>query len=358
MKVKCIDVSVKRGITLNKVYEVVGEGIDRYYIKSNNTGVSRGFFKYRFKIIEEDFVLPDTWYVIVTDENKEVLQNWRFKKDFRNVFNIGSIVIWDYDRYTGSYDKTHSAILSYERHPNSKEITFEQFKKYVLKQSNMKEIIGYKLIKPEYIKAVNIILDSIGNVLFKDGITKDTATIELMKSTNVLDIWFEKIYEEEFKIEDWVIVNGYSPLYDNKALKITRIYEDAYNLKYYDFQQKPKDKLGFYYTSIVRLATLEEIEKSQVIIIPMKASNGDFEITVGKNAIYYSPDNKILPVGFVEAILNSFVNTAKMSVEDFKAFKITNYPYKIIVDSVTVGCKLNTKQEDWKKVLEAYNSFN
>lgn len=80
--------------------------------------------------------------------------------------------------------------------PGYIELTNEQFKKYVLKQNEMKkEIIDYKLIKPEYNSAVMEIIghDSKDSII---GSITARESINRLKRAGVLDLWFEPIYKE------------------------------------------------------------------------------------------------------------------------------------------------------------------
>lgn len=65
--------------------------------------------------------------------------------------------------------------------------------------------------------------------------------------------WFREV--KPFKVGDWVITNGYSELYDGKALRITRFYED----RYFYFEPCLADSHNSEIENIVRLATTEEI---------------------------------------------------------------------------------------------------
>ena len=87
------------------------------------------------------------------------------------------------------------------------EITFEQFKTHVLqnqKTMETKKIIGYRLIKSEYKKASEKIMDTV-YALNSDEVTVPSC-IDSLRNAGVLDIWFEPIYKEEksFKVGDWV----------------------------------------------------------------------------------------------------------------------------------------------------------
>jgi hypothetical protein len=93
------------------------------------------------------------------------------------------------------------------------EITFEQFKKYVMELTNIKikEIIGYKLTKPEYESAAAKICgysSKLYTLVNKKGnFLPNSSDYLKIKEAGVLDIWFEPIYkEEEFKVGDYVYV--------------------------------------------------------------------------------------------------------------------------------------------------------
>ena len=169
-------------------------------------GIQHEFTFEEFKsYFEEEFVLPDTWYVVVTEENKDVLRKWKFLPSSFLTLKPGNVVgmyKWGGDKITKEWNPKRD-----EGWEN--EITFEQFKKYVLKENNMeKEIIGYKLIKPEYEKAVfeiieknsiydwNIFLEEKG---YPKSLPLDCISTKKLIESGVLDLWFEPIYKEEKK---------------------------------------------------------------------------------------------------------------------------------------------------------------
>lgn len=82
---------------------------------------------------EEEFVLPEKWCVKITNENKKVLDSWRRKQIRFNYLNNTSFLGWLVsdtwiDNTYCSFAKNLPLAGVY------KEITFEQFKKYVLKE--------------------------------------------------------------------------------------------------------------------------------------------------------------------------------------------------------------------------------
>ena len=235
------------------------------------------------------------------------------------------------------------------------QITLEQFKKHFLKEKTMKkEIIGYKLIKPEYEGALKNIQPQWNkkiheekgyNVAINSGVYYD------FKKAGVLDLWFEPVYEEEFKVGDWVtIIKGASN--DSKTLagRTLKIKKIATKYNYIEVEE---GKSGLHYNSgkedlpnEFRKATPEEIEAAQKQIIKMHSSNkGEFEIEIIEGKAYYRPDNRELPKEWVKRIINSY--------DDVLISYAASYnPYEITIKSIKVGCMEGTRKEDWMKVYD------
>jgi hypothetical protein len=250
--------------------------IDRF--ENNPTVLTLDEFIELSKPVEE-FVLPEQWYVRVTKENIDTLCKWRFgKHGSANDLQIGYVVGWS-KFFVSSGQKEHNPTPG--NYFGNTEITFEQFKKYVLKQDKQvksndmkkpynkprevtyemitnhpyfktlglealghvmgymdysgflklegeyskekaeilfnkfnskemeKKIIGYKLIKPEYKKAVETIIEGFywpSNGVFTLKGWADS--LDLIKKAKVLADWFEPVYEEEvvYEVGDWVVV--------------------------------------------------------------------------------------------------------------------------------------------------------
>lgn len=111
-----------------------------YYWKNSNTNYNKlptqsvkDFLK---QLDKETFVLPEKWYVLRTFDNAKVLNDW---------FNIYSTIDikWSGNNGWMNYPKTYNKSIN----PNEQtlleekytEITFEQFKQYILKENTMKE---------------------------------------------------------------------------------------------------------------------------------------------------------------------------------------------------------------------------
>jgi len=106
-------------------------------------------------------------------------------------------------------------------------ITLEQWDNIVNKKDMNKEIIGYKLVKPEYREAVLRILNAPGwsNFPMLDSV-RSSLSIEGLKKAGVLDIWFEPCYKDEKTLPK---INGY----DGKLESNFVVYGCAkFNIKY------------------------------------------------------------------------------------------------------------------------------
>lgn len=311
------------------------DSLEKYYnfVDSKKDISVYTFEEFKKTYLEEEFVLPKRWCIKVTNENRDILNNYRIniKK-----FSIEPIR-FNYIYPDGSGD---SFII-----PNTKEITFEEFKKYVLKNNNMenKKIIGYKLIKPEYEEAT---LKIVGSPFLKlDSNNKgfdlyiEGCYVKKVKDAGVLDLWFREVYEKEFKIGDWIIDPSAS---EPEASKIKSI-----NKKYYKCEGDDPEILGFSKDGKnLRLATPEEIAKAQKTIVKMYSSNkGEFEIEVVNGKAYYRPENKELPKKWIKDIIDSFgeIIYSKGGID---------FPYNVKISSINVGCYSNCKKEDWENVYK------
>jgi hypothetical protein len=143
-------------------------------------------------------LVNDEFIVNCIDNTKEERQLvYKFLVDNRNydklyLRNNHNVIICNKEGGDSNYNSLENAK---EVYPEYKVYTFNEFKQKYLNIN--KEIIAYKLIKPEFRKAVNSILDKIGNILRQDGITEDYNTHNLLKEAGVLDLWFEPVYKKE-----------------------------------------------------------------------------------------------------------------------------------------------------------------
>lgn len=337
--------------------------------------------------------IPETWYVTVTEENKDVLFNWRFEH------------LYEYCRLTTGYIVGKS-ILS-ERGHNPKElnkdfgneISYEDFKKYILKenikdQPNLenygvigsselsayfkntptsldgeltdfiyfirdnkwenewlskskktllslkeylelvdlessekenkkmnteKKIIGYKFKSEEFLKAANKIQSSfITNTMGQNYHFKFNSNAHnTLNELNLIDIWCDPVYEEEYKEGDYVIVKSWEQarvgngITENNSVCLILDRNKAKELgatgmiSYKDsilVQTNIKGHYGILPDHIIRKATDEEIKKFNFSELP--EING-YEGKIDGNYIKY---------GCASLAINWFTHTNNRSI--------------------------------------------
>jgi len=210
-----------------------------------------------------------------------------------------------------------------------------------------KEIIGYKLIKPEYeevaIKITGYVTGGKSFINYK--LQPEGLFVEALQKAGVLDLWFEPIYEEEYKVGDWITITEVnSSGWLNDTSKRT-----------FQIDGNPTLFVGGTYWKIdggkalhakFRKATPEEIKNAQKTIIKMYSSNkGEFEIEVVDRKAYYRPENKELPKEWIRGIINSYDEIL------IQQRNVVN-PYNIKIAGLHVGCYQNCRKEDWENVYK------
>ncbi len=143
------------------------------------------------------------WVVKINNEK----QHKALKQYFPN--------IWDYNKESNAYivDKTNSGIGDFYYYSNISynKILFNQIKELNMKE---KEIIGYKLIKPEYEEAFKKIVNT--SCSFKNNLEYgicfqfNSPYATYAKKAGVLDIWFEPVYKPEKPKEVIVEMGSFS----------------------------------------------------------------------------------------------------------------------------------------------------
>jgi hypothetical protein len=189
---ECIDERSSDAFTNGKIYKCLNPNdLESYYNfiddkneKNGWTGSNYKHFKpstkeaydAQFVVKEPEFVLPEKWAIIITNENKEIVNNYR-KQLGLNIRNLEVDWVHLSERHDGTYfhfNKNH-----FNKHTSCIEITFEQFKKYVLKE----EVVEKKVIEPlpqfkiiETIETITKVENNEGNQFFIDDIVIGSKT--------------------------------------------------------------------------------------------------------------------------------------------------------------------------------------
>lgn len=143
-----------------------------------------------------------------------------------------------------------------------------------------KKLIGYKLIKPEYVVAAFDVLGWSNRAFIgklKEGFIIETPekdlSIRKVKEAGVLDLWFEPVYEEvKFKVGDWITVVKGSVHYcgeEGKSYEIIDIDERGWLYYSFNYAIDP-------HKVEVRHATPEEIKAAQTPQIEINGYKAEF----------------------------------------------------------------------------------
>jgi len=136
-----------------------------------------------------------------------------------------------------------------------------------------KEIIGYKLIKPEYENTAAKICgypSKLDIILFGNGnFLPNSQDYLKIKEAGVLELWFTPIYKEkELKVNDYIIfqnlVDEDEHLHNGDVVKITNIRNDSIHEKWIKHIPDSFTGGGFGYKSYknnIRKATPEEVKE-------------------------------------------------------------------------------------------------
>jgi hypothetical protein len=163
-------------------------------------------------VMEKEKQLPK-YFVIKQDANNPL---WNKYIAWYNDIYGSDVRGTDYKNYYGYDGNLNISILSelYLFKNNPTLLTLEEWDLIVNnnKQDNMKEkqIIGYKLIKPEYEEAVKKLVnhpyEKLDSAKRGYDIYSDACYPGILKKAGVLDIWFTPVFKEEKQLPK---INGY-----------------------------------------------------------------------------------------------------------------------------------------------------
>jgi hypothetical protein len=233
-KYKCIDKGYS-SFEYGKIYNEIDKGkygyCVKYYVKTH---------PFAWQLVENDFILPERWCVKITEDNWEILGKYWNKQANRNCytrFDFGYLHNYNlYEQIITLKGNLFASFHENEKRLNYEEITFEQFKKYVLKQDDMKEkeIIGYKLKEDcnQYKEAIKKLVDITCLTIELENldINVHNSSIPKLKKAGVLDLWYEPVYKSKLSLPK---INDYDGKMSESNSKV--IYGcaefDIYNLK-------------------------------------------------------------------------------------------------------------------------------
>lgn len=308
---------------------------------------------------KKEFTLPKKWCIKVNQSNDK-LWGW---------FNSNSQT-GEYNYQTWSKGYLHyPAFKGYSMCHQSgriqfgyKEITFEQFEKYVLME---KEIIGYKLkdsalkyaVAAAKIANVDQLLSAHGEK--QCNFTYNSVCKTKLEEAGVLDLWFDEVYKQDDKITSYS-VGDY-----------------VYCKKDFTMDNDPEDvryKSGRVYICENKNCLTDEVgNASHSMHVDGRYKNGNFHdhfrVPTPKEIKTFRKTSKTLRIGSgdIQVVISERtikVNNIDVSVVELekaialfevpKTLKIGNWESKI--DTIRIGCSTFTEKE-LHSVLHVHKNF-
>lgn len=166
---------------------------------------------------ERLFTLPEKWCIKVTEENKETLANWRSVGDPHGKIVKGS--------YNGWYLYTPMGGVNGYGQQNKEEgyteITFEQFKKHVLKQNDMKteqQPQTFKVTRQTFAEILPHVCSD-----YRDKINKLAQEDLFSNEIEVSESIVRQVHKDATKTEQRNWLDKYLPLPKKKKIHILGI---------------------------------------------------------------------------------------------------------------------------------------
>lgn len=240
--------------------------------------VGKNYYMFKLSDIkrldEEQIVLPENWCIKLNEDNSKVVNKW-FNKNSQNdcrSYNCNSYTCYmHYPVYNKYYHALDYIQSGYE------EITFEQFKKHVLKEKfnnqSKKEMTTRTITHTQAQEIIDIACSTWKEKLFtlwgkKIVLRQEVEIIEVFYQemrnacTTEQHILFDKIFGEDllYKKGDWVYVGVESSIW-HSAIQLTKDVNFSTNKVFAKTRNGNEGWLSIYV--LQRLATEEEIKAVQ-----------------------------------------------------------------------------------------------
>lgn len=290
------------------------------------------------------------------EEGKQVVKTLglKFSGDFK-IYSYNDFYLAVYYPFDGEINYCSEG---HYREKGYEIIDYKTFIEHNKQEKEMKKVIGYKLVKKEYAEAAVQIEGNlkIGLAIKDDQIldSQHAKSVEKLRKAGVLELWFEEVYEEEFKEGSYIYVknSGFRigsckvSIKEGDIKKIKSFNNDTdytQNIQFTDGSYGGAD--GNLYTRYLRLATPEEITKATEKVMKI----GNFELKVTSEGIFHATEDI---TKYTESLINSFRNVILNS-----KFHGCDCHVKEIIFSKT-GCRsTETKYSEWENVWTEYNKL-
>jgi len=244
------------------------------------------------------------------------------------------ITNWDQQyncEWQNNYNKTY--FINNSDYKATKCIDFSELKL----ENEMKEIIGYKLIAPEYKEAALSICNTVAN--WENSLKKydikinQIGYINKLEKAGVLNLWFEPVYAPQYKIGDFVIWKKETS--QQNVYKICGISDNGYDLEW-------EGRNVFYGKENIPFRKATEKEIADRLSKTLILGSTKIEIVISKSLI--KADGKSFNIS---DLINLTTN--------MKGYDSMGYYLKF--SNVTIGCCTFTLQE-LESIITEYNKLN
>ena len=332
--------------------------IKDYYLHSKNvkTGVEMGLIgissdyadnflksiKYTPQYLKENPII-----VQVNNEEEEKvlfdlgLHYWKYYSTFpEERFGEKFYRYYNYEEYYGGWNKGEYCGGGYLGEDTQIIQASEILAEYNIKTETMnKKVIAYKVLIP---------FPSVDKVIQVGTIVDDYNYPTLFATAYLFPEFLEPVYEEEFKIGDWVYIIKPASTSNRKAGyigKITNIIEE----RLADFgactcYHIGNEVAGYQHISGIRKATPEEIANMSTFELPH--SKGKLSITIEKNSFNVRGEG-IFTLTELKEVVGKCSNLCKSG----------QLQWKVTTDMVSVGCKKGIKVSDLQKLLDRHEEI-
>lgn len=144
----------------------------------------KGIIEYFSTIYSTPFILPKNWYVVVTKENQEALSKWYYSKEYLIPIDY-AVEISSGEKEYNTKDKFANPDIFFPQ-DRRKEITFEQFKKYVMKQNDYPKIMEVSNFEDFPLQTRRVVFMKKNNVFLA---WKSSETLEEAEKTHHVTSW-------------------------------------------------------------------------------------------------------------------------------------------------------------------------
>ncbi len=331
-------------------------GIDKeegYIILDHEKNTHNGdfFLLQDIELYEDEKRTPENpmYTIKELEERKDLVIYLDSQEEFNKLKTITKeLTAGYYGKYCYSlYEKNYSSESNKNNakgYDDVKIITIDQITELNMKE---KEILGYKLIKPEYENAAKELTKGCKCDFTKNFIPECDAVKDWEKA-GVLALWFEPVFfeEETFKIGDWITIT------DTKG--ITGWMDDTDKRTFKIHGEKTKFHAGFLWQlkrgkglyGEFRIATPEEIAA---------ATHKTVKLSIGKNVDIGRDklSNQVFIIAEGKTIQYKHINNLYCNTNTFG-----DTGWKIQYNTFDIGCWKNITREDLKLIIDAYEEIN